>query len=435
MSHTSQLVSVTACAGIACAGAAHPARADPTIGNPNPWAGLIGETDVFEGFETYAPHTSLLMEDWVPLDGQAAPDGFAWVASQEHHGVVDNAVAQTGPNWNPGGSGFDRQGVAGGPDPSGSRSRFFVSPRGTIEPQPAEPLGVMLARRSHALRAPDASKPLVILCDFYLDEITTLAWFRPVSNFENLIHTSVFMGGSDGGAFFSAFVNDDGVLDRMLVFVRNQFVNRFYAAPEPHRTPVRSWFTVGIRRTTDRQFSVWVRDGTTIGVYGFEQDSIHDAFPGDPTRGAFVGEIFERDWLQVYPGVQDDLATPLIEGHGPAKTETGLDAIVLFDDTGSPTGLNEQLGVDAVQFLGGFDPDAVAAPGFQPHDWYADNYTVFGAPRCAGDFNADGGIDGADLGILLGEWGGADASADLNADGVVDGADLGILLGAWGQCP
>jgi len=267
--------------------------------------------------------------------------------------------------------------------------------------------------------------------------ILRLAWHEMITErtpVKVAINEAVELAKHYGSEESFRFIN--GVLDRMLVFVRNPFVNRFYAAPEPHRTPVRSWFTVGIRRTTDRQFSVWVRDGTTIGVYGFEQDSIHDAFPGDPTRGAFVGEIFERDWLQVYPGVQDDLATPLIEGHGPAKTETGLAAIVLFDDTGSPTGLNEQLavGVDAVQFLGGFDPDAVAAPGFQPHDWYADNYTVFGAPRCAGDFNADGGIDGADLGILLGEWGGADASADLNADGVVDGADLGILLGAWGPC-
>jgi hypothetical protein len=48
-----------------------------------------------------------------------------------------------------------------------------------------------------------------------------------------------------------------------------------------------------------------------------------------------------------------------------------------------------------------------------------------------GDLNADGAVDGADLGLLLGEWGNAVGPADLNADGVVDGADLGILLGSW----
>lgn len=48
------------------------------------------------------------------------------------------------------------------------------------------------------------------------------------------------------------------------------------------------------------------------------------------------------------------------------------------------------------------------------------------------DLNADGRVDGADLGILLGAWGAcAGCAADLNADGRVDGADLGMLLGAW----
>ncbi|MEY2712064.1 MAG: hypothetical protein RL005_286, partial [Planctomycetota bacterium] len=49
-----------------------------------------------------------------------------------------------------------------------------------------------------------------------------------------------------------------------------------------------------------------------------------------------------------------------------------------------------------------------------------------------GDLNGDGGIDGADLGILLTQWGFVHSSADLNGDGVVDGADLGRLLTFWG---
>lgn len=53
---------------------------------------------------------------------------------------------------------------------------------------------------------------------------------------------------------------------------------------------------------------------------------------------------------------------------------------------------------------------------------------------CPADLNGDGSVDGADLGNLLGQWGG-NGSADLNDDGVVDGADLGALLGAWGDCP
>ncbi len=48
-----------------------------------------------------------------------------------------------------------------------------------------------------------------------------------------------------------------------------------------------------------------------------------------------------------------------------------------------------------------------------------------------GDLNADGVVDGADLGILLLAWGSDDPLADLNGDGIVDGADLGELLLAW----
>ncbi len=53
---------------------------------------------------------------------------------------------------------------------------------------------------------------------------------------------------------------------------------------------------------------------------------------------------------------------------------------------------------------------------------------------CDSDLNADGRVDGADLGLLLGSWGGSGA-ADLNGDGTVNGADLGALLGAFGDCP
>ncbi|MDZ4831263.1 MAG: hypothetical protein SGJ09_13835 [Phycisphaerae bacterium] len=46
------------------------------------------------------------------------------------------------------------------------------------------------------------------------------------------------------------------------------------------------------------------------------------------------------------------------------------------------------------------------------------------------DLDGNGTVDGADLAILLGQWG-ADGSADITGDGVVDGADLATLLGAW----
>ncbi|MDZ4754719.1 MAG: hypothetical protein SGJ11_09505 [Phycisphaerae bacterium] len=48
----------------------------------------------------------------------------------------------------------------------------------------------------------------------------------------------------------------------------------------------------------------------------------------------------------------------------------------------------------------------------------------------AADLDGSGAVDGADLAILLGQWGTA-GSADLDGDGLVGVADLAILLGAW----
>lgn len=55
-------------------------------------------------------------------------------------------------------------------------------------------------------------------------------------------------------------------------------------------------------------------------------------------------------------------------------------------------------------------------------------------PPCAADFNRDGAVDGADLGVLLASWGGTDPAIDIDQDGVIDGADLGLVLAAWGPC-
>jgi Lectin C-type domain len=58
-------------------------------------------------------------------------------------------------------------------------------------------------------------------------------------------------------------------------------------------------------------------------------------------------------------------------------------------------------------------------------------------PTCHdADLYPNGRIDGADLGILLSEWGPVNSTthSDFNRDGRVDGADLGFLLANWGPC-
>ena len=51
-------------------------------------------------------------------------------------------------------------------------------------------------------------------------------------------------------------------------------------------------------------------------------------------------------------------------------------------------------------------------------------------PASSADLNGDGRVDGADLGLLLLQWGSA-GSADLDGNGIVDGGDLARLLLAW----
>ena len=55
-----------------------------------------------------------------------------------------------------------------------------------------------------------------------------------------------------------------------------------------------------------------------------------------------------------------------------------------------------------------------------------------GPPGIPGDFNGDGLVDRADVGLLLAAWGPCrGCPEDLNDNGVVNGADLGLLLANW----
>ncbi len=59
-------------------------------------------------------------------------------------------------------------------------------------------------------------------------------------------------------------------------------------------------------------------------------------------------------------------------------------------------------------------------------------------PTCRDvDLFRDDVVNGADLGILLAQWGPANSGtvSDINHDGRVDGSDLGTLLAFWGACP
>jgi hypothetical protein len=69
-------------------------------------------------------------------------------------------------------------------------------------------------------------------------------------------------------------------------------------------------------------------------------------------------------------------------------------------------------------------PEAMSLPGW----------------ACAADVQADGNIDGKDLGLMLAAWGTLVSdrhdlpTTDINQDGQVDGIDLGLILASWGPC-
>jgi len=55
---------------------------------------------------------------------------------------------------------------------------------------------------------------------------------------------------------------------------------------------------------------------------------------------------------------------------------------------------------------------------------------------CPGDLDHDAMVGGADIGLLLSNWGpcGSACLYDLNNDDKVNGGDLGLLLAGWGPC-
>jgi len=366
-------------------------------GNPNPWASDLDLTvngDFLESFETYDKHNALdPPTEWFELAGQVAPNGNVWGAAADYNGVVDNDLAQGGDNWDPAGVGQNQHGVVGGPDPAGERSAFFTSPRGSISTQPELTGNFFQARLNHALFAPTANTPVITVADYYLDSIDTFVWWRPVSFTEGFIVTNVFLGGFDF-QYFGPFVNNQNIADRFIILGPKPgsfSEGEFFGAADPHRIQTQEWINVALRQAAD-SFSVWVRDSTTdtaLGApddFGFQDtsgisdtDGIDWDGNANPGEGPFAGEIFETGWLQFFPGVEDDIDTPVIEGNGTSFNLFNQSPTILTDGSGSPAAPTLfSFGVDALQGISGSDPDQTTIPGFQPDDYYFDNYTVIG---------------------------------------------------------
>lgn len=375
---------------------------DPTLGNPNPWAGLIDSDDFHEGFETYVNHIDLSdpVNGWKRLQGQVAPNGEVWAASAafaQFTGTLNNAVAQTGPNWDPDGTDNDpntkspqddtQHGVAGGPDPSGDRSFFMAVPRGTIATQPVITGNLTPGQLFHALYAPTADTPVVVTQDLYMNAIDTFTWFRPAQR-GGFILTNMFIGGYDF-EYFAPFTTAGIITHPIMLgikpgsFDEGEFFGANLTGPS---VPTEEWVNLAFRLTAQTA-SVWIRHSGTVGTHGFEDtstitdtDGIDWDNTGDNTA-PFAGEIFETGWLQWYPGVEDDGDTTLIEGHGRSFNLFNQSPTILALPSGPVGGKLFADGVSLTRYLSGADPDPTTnmdTADFEPDDHYWDNYTVMG---------------------------------------------------------
>jgi hypothetical protein len=77
--------------------------------------------------------------------------------------------------------------------------------------------------------------------------------------------------------------------------------------------------------------------------------------------------------------------------------------------------------------------------GYPNFAWVTELAIELSAAPCPADFNDDGVVNGADLGVLISSWGPCPPPpgtcvADITGNGIVDGGDLGLLIASWGAC-
>jgi hypothetical protein len=176
--------------------------------------------------------------------------------------------------------------------------------------------------------------------------------------------------------------------------------------------PIRTWMT-------SRSQRLWVNVKVVVNVSDMQQfDLLAD------------GNVV---WSVVYPQEQVPPEGAWIEV--PSSQSISLRVTPLGACSGSEHELsihardcNGDGAADVSQIQNGTLPDING-------NWIPD---VCEVPTCAdADFFRDFNVNGADLGILLSQWGPSNALtvSDLNLDGTVDGLDLGIFLAFWGPCP
>lgn len=135
-----------------------------------------------------------------------------------------------------------------------------------------------------------------------------------------------------------------------------------------------------------------------------------EGFPGYSLQILAGGEVIAED--------RNSLQGAIPEG----EFRTGV--VQLSVGAGHPR-LGQPLGVRLLNLNLRFSPQN---PGVEVD---FDVVTLAAAALCPGDFNADGGIDGADVQAFFESWEAGSADADMNGDGGTDGADVEFFFQRW----
>jgi len=434
------LLGVLACPGLALAGA--------------PSAGPYGETGDIPGCLLGESFDSQPMYGPLPVDPEEYEDYFyfadyggcrAWV---DGYGVVDNAAAIMSAAYN---------GPLGGPDPSGERGGMLHVQRASVGTSDGSyERFYTLYTGSDYTATPE--RPVFISLDFYKN---THDDFQGIRQYSDLQDANVSIGGFHPQWPLKPLADHRGVpsvLEGIVVASLSSENNNFYLGGKD--IPEHTWFTLGMLKSIGEEgnarHTFWIRDVDTTGDSGgpISRTPMRTSGPYAGTRMfSEFGLGLEEGWTQIYPGTEDDPATPdVIEGYGLA---IGFDGDVMVeapheeDQNGNRVEVQQRRErYSYTSVYGGNDPTEEQLPGYTMGDWWVDNYCVRGGRRlprhnCTADINVDGQVDAPDLAELLAFWGPSPFPPEYNNyyslsfDNFPDvGApDLAVFLASWGACP
>ncbi|MDZ4829083.1 MAG: hypothetical protein SGJ09_02660 [Phycisphaerae bacterium] len=171
---------------------------------------------------------------------------------------------------------------------------------------------------------------------------------------------------------------------------------------------------------------LWISSETTDNARAFSLPSV----PGGP-----VAPVESVGGFAALTGIEFDDSGRLYAVDGGEVKEFKKDPIRdwIILKSSQFAGIDVGSMVRIAKSRSNFDPIQHATPGWLNIDTNDLEDLGTNTPDCIGDLNGDGVVDGADLAIILGSWGGV-GIADIDENGVVDGADLAAVLGAWGAC-